>query len=524
MPKAGKVHEFEPPRMPTELLDAGTERRARVAVDSAPVMLWMAGADRRFDWFNAAWESFTGRSLDELRGDGWLGLVHLEDIERCAGIYTASFEARQPFTLDYRLLRHDGQYRWVLDHGMPRFDGQGALAGYTGSVVEIHERKQLEDRLAERSQSLRLAERRQGAFLATLSHELRNPLAPIANAASMLRSLETGNPTLVRLREILERQVDRLGHLVEDLIDVTRAAQGQISLVTEQVAVETLVRSAVAASADALSEAGHTLDVHIPEQRLFVKVDVTRLTQALANIIANAARFTPESSVISLEVRRAGGTAEITVRDPGQGIAAEFLPHVFELFAQQDPSLGRRPGGLGVGLTLARRIVLLHDGDIAAYSQGPGTGARFVVSLPLAGPDARRGAAVDVAPLSESYRVLIIENADDDREALRLQMEMWGNEVRVAGSARDGLRAAYAFRPQIVLCDVSAPEVNGFELLETLRETLAGQRTLFAAVTGNGHRDDEARALAVGYDSFLVKPLQAGSLVRLLRSYAAGGR
>jgi PAS domain S-box-containing protein len=499
---------------------AGDDACARIAADTAPVMLWISGAERRLDWFNVAWELYTGRSVDELRREGWLGLVHPQDVERCTGIYAASADARHPYALDYRLRRHDGSYRWVLENGMPRFDGQGAFTGYTGSVVEIHERKQFEERLAERTQALRLAERRQGSFLAMLSHELRNPLAPIANAASVLRTLEDREPVLVRLREILERQVGRLSRLVEDLIDVTRSAQGQITLITEHLAVEALVQNAVAASAESLNRAGHTLDVQLPEQRLHVRGDPARLVQALANIINNAAKFTREPSVITLEVRATPGRVEIVVHDPGQGIAPDFLPHVFELFAQQDQSLGRKPAGLGVGLTLSRRIAQLHNGNVEAFSEGPGKGACFVLSLPLAAPEAAGGESLDVPPLSESYRVLIIEDDDDSREALRLQMEMWNNDVRIAATAEEGLRAAASFKPHIVLCDIGLPGMDGLQLLGPLRTQLADQRTIFAAITGHARHEDEARALAVGYDSFLAKPMQPGTLARLLRSYA----
>ena len=503
---------------------AAEDACARIAADTAPVMLWLTTSDRRFEWFNVAWELYTGHSVDDLRRDGWLGLVHPEDAERCAGIYATSIEARHPYVLDYRLRRHDGSHRWVLESAVPRFDGLGEFVGYTGSVVEIHERKQLEERLAERTQALRLAERRQGAFLAMLSHELRNPLAPIANAASVLRTLETGSPVLVRLREIIERQVGRLTRLVEDLIDVTRSAQGQISLVAERLAVDTWVQSAAAASREALERGGHTLDVQLPERPLFVRGDPARLAQALANLIHNAAKFTREPSRIGLEAHEVDGRVEIVVRDPGQGIAPQFLPHVFELFAQQDQSAGRKPAGLGVGLTLARRIVQLHNGDIAAFSEGAGRGARFVLSLPLAG-DAEGDAAPDLdgPPLSESFRVLIIEDDDDTREALRLQMEMWNNEVRMAATAEEGLRAAAAFRPHIVLCDIGLPGMDGFQLLGPLRTQLAGQRTLFAAITGHARIQDEARALEVGYDSFLVKPMQPGALARLLRACADPG-
>ncbi len=220
-----------------------------------PGLLWMAGPDQRHEWFNPAWESYTGRTQDELRGERWLELLHAEDVERCRGIMAASFEARQAYMLDYRLRRHDGQYRWILDSGMPRFEADGAWAGYVGSGLDIDERKQAEEQLAERVRVLRVAERRQGAFLSMLSHELRNPLAPIANAASVLRSLEKTNPVLVRLREILERQVDRLERLVENLVDATRSAQGQISLVSEPIAIDSVVRGAVGSSAATLEPA-----------------------------------------------------------------------------------------------------------------------------------------------------------------------------------------------------------------------------------------------------------------------------
>ena len=516
----------EASRAAPEAPDRDADTLARIAVDSAPVMIWLADADRRFGWFNAAWHSYLGDGFADLRDDGWQRLIHEDDVERFTGICTASIDARQPYAFDYRLRRRDGAYRWVLDNGVPRIDDRGEFAGYVGSIVDIHERKELEERLAERTRALRLAERRQGVFLATLSHELRNPLAPIANAASVLRTVENGNPMLVRLREILERQVGRLGRLVEDLIDATRAAQGQISLISEPVAVETLVQSVVAASADVLNRSGHRLEVTAANKRLFIKGDRSRLTQALANIVSNAAKFTPESGAIQLAVREVGGNVEFSVRDRGQGIAADFLPHIFELFAQQDQSPTRKFGGLGVGLTVAQRIVQMHNGRIAASSDGAGKGACLVVSLPVAAGagNADLSAPTGAPALSESYRVLIIEADDDARDALRLQMEMWGNEVQIAATAEDGVRAAEAFRPHIVLCDIGLPAgLDGFDLLDRLRRALAGRQAIFAAVTGLGRGEDEARALAAGYDTFIVKPLQPESLARLLRSCAAGG-
>jgi PAS domain S-box-containing protein len=489
-------------------------------IEAAPVLIWSAGLDRRNDWFSPTWSAYTGRGADELHGDGWTRAVHPEDLDRCLGIRATSFEARAPFSMDLRLRRSDGEYRWMLDNGVPRFGPDGAAIGYVGSCVDIHERKELEESLAERTQQLRLAERRQGQFLAMLSHELRNPLAPIANAASVLRTLESTNPILVRLREILERQVARLGHLIEELIDVTRAAQGQISLVRERVSIESVVQAAVAASHDKLNTAGHRLDVDVPDERLFVRGDRGRLAQALSHLIINATKFTFEPSSIAISVRHAAKTVQISVKDPGEGIDPQFLPHAFELFAQQDQTLARTLGGLGVGLTLARRIAQLHGGDVEGFSEGPGRGSEFVFWLPLIEPEAA-GDDLDsgVPRLSESYRVLIVEDNADALESLRLQMELWGTEVSTARSAEEALDVAAEFRPQIVLCDIGLPGMDGFRLVEPLRAKLNGMPVVFAAVTGYASADDQQRAVAAGFDSFFVKPLNPGSLANLLRSY-----
>ena len=494
----------------------------RLIAEAAPVLIWSATLGGANDWFSPSWAAYTGRAVPELQGDGWTRAVHPEDLDRCLGIRATSFQARAPFAMDLRLRRHDGQYRWMLDNGVPRLGADGAAIGYVGSCVDIHERKELEETLAERTQQLRLAERRQGQFLAMLSHELRNPLAPIANAASVLRTLEHTNPILVRLREILERQVGRLGHLIEELIDVTRAAQGQISLVREGVSVESIVQTAVASGHDKLTAGGHRLEVDVPDERIFVRGDRARLAQALAHLIANAAKFTFEPSTIAIAVRRAAKTVQISVKDSGQGIDPAFLPHAFELFAQQDQTLARTLGGLGVGLTLARRIAQLHGGDVEGFSEGPGRGSEFVLWLPTILPElAFESTDRDVPRLAESYRVLIVEDDADSLESLRLQMELWGTEVSTARTAAEAIVVAERVRPQIVLCDIGLPGMDGLRLVERLRRTLQGAPVVFAAVTGYASGDDQQRALAAGFDSFFVKPLNPGSLAHLLRSFAA---
>jgi len=508
--------------VPAESVDQATDARFRIIADSAPVMIWISGPDRSFDWFNKPWLAFTGRTLTQLRGDGWLADVHPEDTERCVAIYRTSFDERLPFTMDYRLRRQDGQYRWVLDNGVPRFDERGQFEGYIGSCVDIHERKELEERLAAHTQTMRLADRRQNEFLAMLSHQLRSPLAPISNAASVLRTLENGHPTLVRLREIIERQVGRLRRLVDDLVDVTRVMQGQITLVKSRVAVRDLLRSAVETSQSKLDAAGHTLRIDAPNTPLFVLGDSVRLAQALSNILSNAATFTPEPSVISLAAKASDGTLHIAVRDEGQGITAEFLPYVFDLFARHDLQSGGKPGGLGLGLPLARRVAQLHGGDVKAYSEGAGRGAEFVLTLPLAAADeaASQGpAAAPAAPHTSTYRVLLIEENPDSRYLTRLQIELWGHQVATAGTVDEALRLIDGFRPEVVLCDVEGSAALRAAGLSPLRERL-GHSAAFIALSAYGHQEDEANARALGFDAVLEKPLRPDGLNRAVDAIA----
>jgi len=481
-------------------------------LDIAPVMIWSSGPDSLCQAFNKPWLDFTGRSLSELRGDGWVGDVHPEDTERCVAIYKTSFEERQPFTMDYRLRRHDGAYRWVLCTGVPRHAADGRFDGYIGSCVDIHERKELEERLAEHAQSLRLADRRQNEFLAMLSHQLRSPLAPIANAASVLRTLEDGHPTLTRLREIIERQVGRLRRLVDDLVDVTRVMQGQITLVKGRVAVRDLLRAAAETSQPKLDAAGHTLRIDAPAAAQWVQGDSIRLAQALSNILSNAATFTAEPSVISVTAKVSGGMLHIAVRDEGQGITAEFLPYVFDLFARHDLQSGGNPGGLGLGLPLARRVAQLHGGDVKAFSEGAGQGAEFVLSLPLAPADSEPAPAPSRAPQHPSFRVLLIEENPDARYLMRLQIELWGHQVATAATVDESLRLIDGFRPEVVLGDIEGMAPGAFT---PLRERL-GSQAVFVALTGYAQREAEANARALGFDAVIVKPMRPDSLNRVV--------
>jgi len=355
----------------------------RLVADSAPVMIWMAGPDRQFEWLNRPWLEYTGRPLEHERGAGWLDGVHIEDLERCAGIYHASFDARQRFTMDFRLRRHDGAYRWFMATGVPRLAPDGGFHGFTGTCVDIHERKELEERLAERARALRLADRRKDEFLAMLAHDLRNPLGPITNVVAMMQRLEADSPGLAPLRQIIERQLDQLKRVIGDMRDVTRVTQARaVELHKEALPVDRLVELALESVQPAIESRAHRLQVELPKSPATVWGDPARLSQALSHLLANAAKFTPTPDTIELRVETDGTTVRLHVRDRGQGISPEFLPHMFEPFAQENHSTPRTNHGLGVGLTIAKRLAELHGGDVTGTSDGPGRGAEFVLTLP----------------------------------------------------------------------------------------------------------------------------------------------
>ena len=487
------------------------ESRSKASSDSAAVLLWMADEDLSRDWFNKSWLGFRGRSLGQELGGGWMQGVHAEDTERCAGIIANSLPQREAFTMDYRLQRHDGAFRWVMDTGMPRLGADGAFLGYVGSCLDITDRKLLEDQLAAHTRALRLASHRREDFLARLSHELRNPLAPIANAAAILRRLEGSDDRLVMVREIVERQVDHLRRLITDLVDVTRITQGKIVLQRESVDINDLIDSAVGEVAGETEQRGQFVRIARHPTRLRCHGDAQRLSQALAALLRNAAKFSPDGSSILVACRLDGDSAVIDVRDAGRGIAPELLPQVFGLFVQGDASGGHEQGGLGVGLTIARRVVELHGGSVDIASAGVNRGSQATLRLPLlAGTDA--GAAAEAADTDLSSvsgrRVLIIEDNDDARDSLRVLIEMAGNEVMTAGNAADGLRIAASFAPDLVVCDIGLPDVDGYELVQSLRDSLAGHPTRIVALTGHGRVEDRDRALDSGFDAFYVKPLR----------------
>lgn len=367
---------------------------------------------------------------------------------------------------------------------------------------------------------IREADRRKGEFLAMLGHELRNPLAPILNALHLLRLLEVGRDDLDQALDIAERQARHLARLVDDLLDVSRINSGKIELRKGLMNLRDAINGAIEAARPLIEARGHALAVSVAEEAIPLEADAARLEQVLANLLNNAAKYTEPGGRIALEAGREGQDAVILVRDSGVGIDPALLPHVFGMFIQADQSLDRSQGGLGIGLTLVRSLVELHGGTVSARSEGLGRGSEFVVTLPIAA-NAAPSRLEDRDRLAERLwteptRILIVDDNVDGARMMARLLKAKGSEVRVASDGPSALEAVRSYTPDLLLLDIGLPGMDGYEVARRLRQIPGLDRTLLVALTGYGQADDRRRALEVGFDDHLVKPVGADDLLPLL--------
>jgi signal transduction histidine kinase/CheY-like chemotaxis protein len=389
---------------------------------------------------------------------------------------------------------------------------------YRRAQDELLERRHLEE-------ALREADRRKDEFLATLGHELRNPLNPIRNAVTLLRLKSTADPEADWGHGIIDRQVEHLTRLIDDLLDVSRITRGRLDLRRRPVRLDEIVRSAVESSRALVDSRGHHLAVDMPLDPILVDADPVRLAQVFWNLIENAAKYTPERGHIGIAASRRDGQVVVTVSDDGLGIAEDKLPHLFDLFYQADRSIERTTGGLGIGLTIVKRLVELHGGSVAAASGGAGRGSTFSVTLPLyAGPAStpRDGSSATAGRPLTSWRVLVADDNPDSANSMARLLRLAGNEVEVAFDGEQAVLTGDRQRPDVLILDIGMPKRNGYDVARWVREQPWGRDALLIAATGWGQDQDRRDALAAGFDEHLVKPVDLNALGRLLDRRAQG--
>jgi signal transduction histidine kinase/DNA-binding response OmpR family regulator len=371
--------------------------------------------------------------------------------------------------------------------------------------------------------ALRDEDRRKNQFLAMLAHELRNPLAPIANAVSVMKAAPPGDAAVSAWAgEIIGTQIEHMVRIVDDLLDVSRIARNTVSLRREPALLRTVVERAVETSRPHFAARSQVFQCDPGACEVMIEGDVVRLTQIVANLLNNASKFSPPGGHISLAADFADGTAVITVTDDGEGIDAQLIPHVFDLFAQGDSSLDRAQGGLGIGLTLARHLAELHGGSIQCWSAGRGRGARFMVKLPARVASERAVHVADVFPLhrKSALRVLVVDDSTASAESLKLFLEMQGYDVRCAFDGAAALALAHSFVPQVTLLDIGLPGMNGYEVAKAMRKDPVLTHCLLVALSGYGQDEDRRRSAAAGIDHHLIKPANLNSLVDLIGRHA----
>ncbi|MFL5370406.1 MAG: ATP-binding protein [Myxococcales bacterium] len=367
---------------------------------------------------------------------------------------------------------------------------------------------------AKAAAQLRELDHRKSAFLAVLSHELRNPLAPIANATHVLERVPPGSEQATRARAVIQRQTGQLTRLVDDLLDLTRIERGKVELKPELVDLREVVRRTCEDYRETVEQRGLQIHVTTPAGPVNVHGDPARLAQVAGNILHNATKFTPAGGAITVAVGQSSNRAELRVRDTGVGLAPKDLVHLFEPFAQMEQGLARTAGGLGLGLSLAKGLVEMQGGTIAARSDGAGRGAEFVVTLPLAPASAKREAAAPPKPPSRT--IVIIEDNEDQAIMLSELLALDGHRVEIANDGRSGVELVRRVRPQVVLCDIGLPDLDGYQVAHAIREDEALRYTRLVALSGYAQPEDRERSSAAGFDAHLAKPADRDALMALL--------
>ena len=491
-----------------------SEARFRALADASPALIWQIDAEGKAVYFNQRYLEVVGLGPDQLLGHGWHAVLHPDDLHPYLDTVEGALRRQARYQRRVRIRIKDNGWHPFDAHGAPWFGADGRFRGHVGICIDISATVQTEE-------ALRDADRRKDEFLATLAHELRNPLAPISNAVHLLRHPE-GRRASDRIVEMIDRQVRQMVRLVNDLMDVSRITRGKIGLSKAPVALADILASAIETSQPAIDGARHAFTVSLPAEPLVLQADKVRLTQVFANLLNNAAKYTDRGGRIWLDALRDGDMAVVKVRDTGIGIDAAALPHVFEMFAQAHAPSDRHQGGLGIGLTMVRQLVELHGGTVEAHSPGPGQGSEFVVRLPLradsAGAASQPEGAAGAAAL-QGCRVLVVDDNRDAADSLRLLLEMSGAavEVRYDGpAALAALESMAASAPQAVVLDIGMPEMDGYAVARRIRADprFAGMKII--ALTGWGQQVDRVRSKTSGIDHHLTKPVDWKALESLL--------
>jgi PAS domain S-box-containing protein len=492
-----------------------SERQLRLVTDIAPVYLARVDMQHRYLFVNKGYAERFGIDRDQVVGKRIPEVVG-EQAYATFKSYVDRVLAGEVVEFEIEIPYKNLGIRYMHVTYVPERNAQGLVQGLVAVIMDISERKRAEDQL-------RQADQRKDEFLAMLGHELRNPLAPIRTAVEILGRLGPVEPTVEKARLIIERQVEHLTRLVDDLLDVSRITQGKIALQKESIELAPILQQAIETTRPLIDARNQTVNIHIPSMPTFVAGDAVRLAQIFSNLLNNAAKYTHDNGLIELSVEFEIETVKIRVRDNGAGISPDLLPHVFDLFTQADQDANRSQGGLGIGLTLVRRLVEMHGGTVSATSAGLAKGSEFVVTLPVAPAPikvARSISAPAPSPVAVKRKILVVDDNVDSAESMAMVLQLDGHAIQIAHDGEAALAVAKSFIPDIVLLDIGLPGLDGYEVAARLRGSPVTQGAVLVAFTGYGQPEDRRRTAEVGFDHHLVKPVDLDVLAKLIGSYA----
>ncbi len=504
-----------------------TEGRLRMLADNMDQLAWICEELGNVTWYNQRSLDYTGMSFEDLRSWGWRQAVHPDYVDGVIESVNRSRDTGESWEDTFPLRGKDGNYRWFLSRAVPIRDEAGQAVRWFGTNTDITEHLRIQEELRRVAAEMSIANRRKTEFLAILGHELRNPLAPLRSGLEVMKTLKHDPEKLEDVRATIERQTLHLTHLIDDLLDVSRIAQGKMTLEKRRFSISEAVRNAVEEVLGIIAEAGQELTVTLPEKPPSLEADPNRLAQILSNLLNNASKYTPQGGHIWLSAGLQDDSVVVTVRDDGMGIPLDLQSDVFEMFSQIDRPLEKGYRGLGIGLTLVKRLVEMHGGTIRVRSDGPGTGSEFHLQFPR--PDdipemESDGQANDIAVALNSSqsgagsRVLVVDDNKAAADMLSMVVKMLGSEVRTAYDGQEAVQLAAEFRPDLVLMDIGMPTMDGCEAARRIRQQPWGEKMALVALTGWGQDQDKQQTAEAGFDHHWVKPAEPAAIQALIAS------
>jgi PAS domain S-box-containing protein len=492
-----------------------SEQLYRAIGESINYGVWVCDANGRNLYASESLLQLLGVTQAQWSNLGWADLLHPDDAEATLAAWRECVRTGGNWYRELRFRGADGNYHPVLGQGVPIHDESGTLTGWAGINLDISRIKRTEE-------ALRDADRRKDEFLATLAHELRNPLAPIRHAARLLGLRGLDEAQTQAARDIISRQVARMALLLDDLLEVSRITRGHLELRREPVSATSLVRAAVETTRPLIESKRHQLVTQLPDEDFDIVVDSLRISQALSNVLTNAAKYTDPGGRIALQLRRDGDVV-FSVTDSGIGVPAAALPRIFQMFSQVDSAIDRSEGGLGIGLALVKGLVSMHGGTVEAASEGPGRGSTFTIRLPGSCVREKTPRQITRQPSRPQQgprgRILVVDDNRDAADSLAMVLGRAGHETFTAYTGERSLQIGERERPDAIVLDIGMPDMTGYEAAQRIRRTKWGNDILLLAITGWGQKEDIERALKAGFDFHMTKPADPEHVENLLAEY-----